>query len=126
MSNGIPCDVDGSDEFGLTKRLFEHDCVRSTLPNPSSIPGHENVRERPLTQYLLDGRNAASSSQAGIDDHQVGLMPASRSHRIGFSGRGCAHLMAHCCEDLGKQHGDQRIVFDNKHAKRVHGFSMHE
>jgi hypothetical protein len=63
--------IDGSGKFGLAEWLPNHDGVRLLLPDPFGIAGDEQVGDRPLPGYFLDGGNAASPSQAGVDDHQV-------------------------------------------------------
>lgn len=43
------------------------------------------MRKRPVAVDLLDGGNAASSPQALINDHQVWLVAAGRSHRAAYA-----------------------------------------
>jgi hypothetical protein len=63
--------------------------------------------ERPRAEYFLDGGYAASPAQTGIDDHQVRVLADGGNHRLGLTGRCCAHVVPHACEQLGEQHGNQ-------------------
>jgi hypothetical protein len=57
--------------------------------------------ERPRAEYFLDGGYAASPAQTGIDDHQVRVLADGGNHRLGLTGRCCAHVVPHACEQLG-------------------------
>ena len=61
--------IDGSREFGFTEWFADHDRVRMTCPDTSGVATNEHMRDRSRAQYFLNGGNAASAAQAGIDDH---------------------------------------------------------
>jgi len=75
-------------------------------------------RSRPL--YFLNGGNAATPTQARIDNHQVRPVFGCGNHGLALGGRCCANNVPHACEQFRKQHGDQGVILDDEHAKRFH------
>jgi hypothetical protein len=78
------------------------------------------MSDRSRPQYFLDGGNAASPTQARIDDHQVRPVAGRGNHRVAFGGRCRANVVAHACEQFREQHGDQGVILDDEHAKHFH------
>jgi hypothetical protein len=85
--------IDGSGEFGFTKRFVDDYGIRLAPLDPSSVATDKHMRERPRAQYFLYGGNVASPAQARIDDHQVRPVTGRGHNRLSLGGRCRANIV---------------------------------
>ena len=98
--NSVEGDFDGFNELGFAERFPEDHSFRPARANDIGVPTDEHVRKRPRAQNFVDGRNAASPTQARIDDHQVWPGADGGTHGVGFGSCYRADLVAHSCEQF--------------------------